>query len=72
MCLGAIHWARIGKIFYGFRIEDAAAIGFDDTEFFRQMLLPPEERLISSQELCRAEALDLVHDYTLLPAKQPY
>ena len=72
MCLGAIHWARIGKIFYGFRIEDAAAIGFDDTEFFRQMLLPPEERLIPSQELCRAEALELAHDYTLLPNRQHY
>lgn len=72
MCLGAIHWARIGKIYYGFRIEDAAAIGFDDTEFFRQMHLPPEERLISSQELCREEALELAHDYTLLSFRQHY
>ena len=72
MCLGAIHWARIEKIFYGFRIEDAAAIGFDDTEFFRQMLLPPDERLIPSQELCRAEALELAHEYTLLPNRQHY
>jgi guanine deaminase len=72
MCLGAIHWARIAKIFYGFRIEDAAAIGFDDTEFFRQMLLPPEERLIPSQELCRAEALELARDYTSLPNRQHY
>ncbi len=72
MCLGAIHWARIEKIFYGFRIEDAAEIGFDDTEFFRQMLLPSEDRLISSQELCREDALRLAHDYTLLPGKQLY
>lgn len=72
MCLGAIHWARIGKIYFGFRIEDAAEIGFDDTEFFRQMLLPADERLISSQELCRPEALDLARDYTHLPGRQPY
>ncbi len=72
MCLGAIHWARIRKIYYGFRIEDAAAIGFDDTEFFRQMLLPSAERLIPSEELCRSESLDLAHDYTLLPGRQHY
>lgn len=72
MCLGAIHWARIEKIYYGFRIEDAAAIGFDDSEFFRQMTLPPEQRAIPSQELCREEALVLAQEYSLLPGKQHY
>ena len=72
MCLGAIQWARIKKIYYGFRIGDAAAIGFDDTEFFRQMVLPPDERLIPAEELCRAEALELAHEYELLPGRQYY
>jgi guanine deaminase len=72
MCLGAIHWARISRIYYGFRIEDAAEIGFDDTEFFRQLALPPEERLIPSQELCREEALELAQEYTRLPDKRHY
>ncbi len=72
MCLGAIHWARIGRIYYGFRIEDAAAIGFDDTEFYRQMSLPAEERLIPSEELCRTEALELAAEYSRLPGKQHY
>ncbi|MES2437735.1 MAG: nucleoside deaminase [Verrucomicrobiota bacterium] len=72
MCLGAIHWARIRKIYYGFRIEDAAAIGFDDTEFFRQMVLPEGERLIPSEESCRDEALALAADYASLPGRQHY
>ena len=72
MCLGAIHWARIGRIYYGFRIEDATAIGFDDTEFFRQLALPSEQRMIPSQESCREEALALAHDYTLLPDRPKY
>ncbi len=72
MCLGAIHWARIGRIYYGFRIEDAAAIGFDDTEFFREMNLPPEQRKIPSAELCRDEALELAAEYSRLPGKQHY
>lgn len=72
MCLGAIHWARIVKIHYGFRIEDAAAIGFDDSEFFRQMTLPPERRVIPSKELCREEALALVREYSMLPGRKTY
>jgi guanine deaminase len=72
MCLGAIHWARIRKIYYGFRIEDAAAIGFDDTEFFRQMVLPADERLIPSEELCREESLALAYEYTRLPGRRHY
>lgn len=72
MCLGAIHWARISRIYYGFRIEDAAAIGFDDTEFFRQMMLPVGQRLIPAEELCREEALDLAEEYTRLPDRRHY
>ena len=72
MCLGAIHWARIERIYYGFRVEDAAAIGFDDTEFFRQMNLAPEQRMIPSEELCRVEALELAGEYSRLPDKQHY
>ncbi len=72
MCLGAIHWARLGRIYYGFSIEDAAAIGFDDTEFFRQMGLPPEDRLIPEIESCRDEALELAREYTSLPDRRQY
>lgn len=72
MCLGAIHWARIRSIHYGFRVEDAAALGFDDTEFFRQFQLPPAERLIPSSESCREEALLLARDYSTLPGKRVY
>ncbi len=72
MCLGAIHWARVERIYYGFRIEDAAEIGFDDSEFFRQFVLPPEERLIRASELCREEALALAADYMRMPGRRIY
>jgi tRNA(Arg) A34 adenosine deaminase TadA len=72
MCLGAIQWARLEAVYYGFRVEDAAEIGFDDREFFEQMALPASERRIPSQELCRAEALELIREYRDLPGRRHY
>ncbi len=72
MCLGAIQWARIASIRYGFSNEDAADIGFDDREFHRQMCLPRDERRIPSASLCRDEALRLATDYAEMPGRRIY
>jgi guanine deaminase len=72
MCLGAIQWARIDAVFYGFRVEDAAEAGFDDREFFAEMALPACERKIPSHELCRDQALVLLREYAALPDAQRY
>ena len=37
MCLGAVMWARISKVYYGTTEKDAAAIGFDDARFYNIM-----------------------------------
>jgi len=37
MCLAAIHWARIKRVYYGCTTEDAARIGFDDKIFFESL-----------------------------------
>ena len=34
MCLAAIYWARISKVYYGCTKEDAARIGFDDNAIY--------------------------------------
>lgn len=56
MCLAAIYWARIPRLFYGNTREDAAAIGFDDAFIYEQLALPPERRAIDMKPLLREEA----------------
>lgn len=56
MCLAAIYWARIPRIFYGNTRADAAAIGFDDDFIYQQIPLPPEQRTLAMQPLLRGEA----------------
>ena len=72
MCLGAIHWARISAIRYGFDITDAARLGFDDREFFRQFTLPTAERSIPETQLAREEALALAEEYLAMPGRRIY
>lgn len=57
MCLAAIYWARIGKIYYGCNKTDAKDIGFDDSFIYEQIDLKPEQRSIPAKEFLREEAL---------------
>lgn len=57
MCLGAIHWARIGRVYYANTRADAAAAGFDDARFYEELARPLSERRIRMRPLLRAEAL---------------
>ena len=40
MCLAAIYWARISKVYYGCTKEDAASIGFDDNAIYEYIKNP--------------------------------
>jgi tRNA(Arg) A34 adenosine deaminase TadA len=72
MCLGAIHWARLSRIYYGFRVTDAAAIGFDDSAIFEQFSLPESQRIIPADVVSREAALQLARDYASLPQRISY
>ncbi len=56
MCLAAIYWARIPRVYYANTRADAAAIGFDDDFIYQQIALPLEQRAIDMQPLLRDEA----------------
>lgn len=46
MCLGAIMWARIEKVYYGCLPEEAAAIGFDDKAFYEAISSPDLNNIV--------------------------
>ena len=56
MCLSAIYWARIERIFYANTRKDAATIGFDDEHIYREIPLPLGQRSIPMEQLMASEA----------------
>jgi guanine deaminase len=55
MCLGAIYWARLDRIYYAATREDAAAAGFDDSLIYREVAAPIDRRVIPIINLMREE-----------------
>jgi tRNA(Arg) A34 adenosine deaminase TadA len=56
MCLGAIYWSRLDKVYYANTQSDAAAAGFDDSFIYTQLEIPLEERKIPFYPLMRDHA----------------
>lgn len=57
MCLGAIYWAHLDKMYYGNNKADAKEIGFDDSFIYDEIALKPEDRKLSSEILLHNEAI---------------
>ena len=57
MCLSAIYWARIDKIYYANTREDAQKIDFDDSSIYSELKKNIEERKIPMVQMMRNEAL---------------
>jgi tRNA(Arg) A34 adenosine deaminase TadA len=57
MCLAAIYWARLRRVFYGNTRQDAAKIDFDDDFIYREVARPIARRKIPMKQLLRKESL---------------
>lgn len=57
LCVAAIYWSRLDRIYYAATCDDAAAAGFDDRHFYREIRKPAEERSIPMEQALRDEAL---------------
>ena len=57
MCLAAIYWSRLRRVYYGNTRQDAARIDFDDDFIYREVTRPISRRKIPMRQLLRNEAL---------------
>lgn len=72
MCLGAIYWARLDRLFYGNTKADAARIGFDDAFIYKELALPLSERTLRAEQLLGKEAIATFEAWEQKTDKTPY
>jgi len=58
MCLGAIYWAHLDKIYFGNTKQDAKEIGFDDSFIYEEIALNYSDRKIETRQLIGNEAIE--------------
>lgn len=72
MCLGAIYWARLTRIYFGNSAADASKIGFDDSAIYHECAQPHSKRSIPMVQMMREEALAAFRAWVEKTDKVPY
>ena len=62
MCLSAIIWANIKKVYYGTNLKEAEDIGFRD-DFIYEYLNGKNKDALDIEELCHDECIELFNEY---------
>jgi tRNA(Arg) A34 adenosine deaminase TadA len=56
MCLSAVYWARLDRLYFANSRDDAKAIGFDDAHIYDEIGKPVHERIIPTFHMHLPEA----------------
>lgn len=72
MCLGAIYWARLSRVYFGNSGADASQIGFDDSMIYRELAQPYSRRKIPMIQMMNEEALAAFREWENKPNKIEY
>jgi guanine deaminase len=72
MCLGAIMWARIDKLYFAADRLDASRAGFDDELFYTELALPAEQQMLKPTQLLQKEANEVFDKWIETNDKIPY
>ena len=63
MCLSAVYWARIGRVYFATTRQDAADAGFLDNALYQEVSLPSDKRKVRLTPLLREEALPVLAEW---------
>ncbi len=72
MCLGAIYWARLRRLYYANTRDDAATIGFDDEFLYREIAKPIPDRELPTTRILPDEGIAAFEAWAAKPDKIPY
>ena len=72
MCLGAIYWAHLDRMYYACNKDDAADAGFDDSFIYKELDLEASERRMKSENMLRSEALKTFEAWKEISDKVEY
>ncbi len=72
MCLAAILWAHLSRLYFASDKRDAEAAGFDDSVFYREVLVPPDQRRLPTARLLADEARAVFAEWIAKPDKIRY
>jgi tRNA(Arg) A34 adenosine deaminase TadA len=72
MCLGAIYWARINKLYYAATKEDASKADFDDSFIYSEISKPKTQRKLQSIQMMREDAVKVFDKWIKKEDKIPY
>lgn len=72
MCLGAIYWARLDRVYYANTKADAKAAGFDDSFIYDELALPRDRRKLPSVPMMRNEAIKVFEEWARKEDKVEY
>jgi tRNA(Arg) A34 adenosine deaminase TadA len=66
MCLAAIYWARIDKLYFAAGKKDAARAGFADDHIYQEINRHPIERTIPSEQIMKKQAIEVFNRWRKL------
>ncbi|MEJ0102263.1 MAG: nucleoside deaminase [Bacteroidota bacterium] len=72
MCLGAIYWARAGRVIYANTRQDAAAVDFDDDFIYKEIGTDINKRLIPFLHYPHPKAKEVFDEWVASEKKMKY